>query len=163
MEARVKLVRSGDRTRTSCTHERTCVGATNALTNWASQTNRGWWVTGLALMRWRTHRPTAFQIRGSTAPQPTGSYNQTAHRDYADNSRKSPQTENSASIKYSDLLISEVWSEGERTPSVSTLLKNRAMWAYALIAAFSRKLETIINYKTTYDITIQKSRDFRIG
>jgi len=36
MEARVKLVRSGDRTRTSCLHERTCVGAANALTNWAS-------------------------------------------------------------------------------------------------------------------------------
>jgi len=30
MEARVELVRSGDRTRTSCTHERTCVGAANA-------------------------------------------------------------------------------------------------------------------------------------
>jgi len=33
MEARVELVRSGDRTRTSCTHERTCVGAANALAN----------------------------------------------------------------------------------------------------------------------------------
>jgi len=31
MEARVELVCSGDRTRTSCTHERTCVGAANAL------------------------------------------------------------------------------------------------------------------------------------
>jgi len=39
MEARVKLVRSGDRTRTSCTHERTCVGAANALTDSASQTD----------------------------------------------------------------------------------------------------------------------------
>jgi len=35
MEARVELVRSGDRIRTSCTQERTCVGAANALTNWA--------------------------------------------------------------------------------------------------------------------------------
>jgi len=40
MEARFKLVRSGDRTRTSCTNERTCVGAASALTNWASQTDR---------------------------------------------------------------------------------------------------------------------------
>jgi len=40
MEARVELVRSGDRTRTSCTHERTCVRAANALTNWASQTDK---------------------------------------------------------------------------------------------------------------------------
>jgi len=40
MEARVELVRSGDRTQTSCTHERTCVGAANALTNWASQTEK---------------------------------------------------------------------------------------------------------------------------
>jgi len=39
MEARVKFVRSRDPTRTSCTHERTCVGAANALTNWASQTD----------------------------------------------------------------------------------------------------------------------------
>jgi len=39
MEARVELIRSRDRTRTSCTHERTCVGAANALTNWASQTD----------------------------------------------------------------------------------------------------------------------------
>jgi len=41
MEARVELVRTGDWTRTSCTHERTCVGAANTLTNWASQTDRG--------------------------------------------------------------------------------------------------------------------------
>jgi len=31
MEAGVELVRSGDRTRTSCTHERTCVGAAKRL------------------------------------------------------------------------------------------------------------------------------------
>jgi len=40
IEARVGHVRSGDRTRTSCTHERTCVGAANTLTIWASQTDR---------------------------------------------------------------------------------------------------------------------------
>jgi len=40
MEVRVELVCSGVRTRTSCTHERTCVRAANALTNWASQTNQ---------------------------------------------------------------------------------------------------------------------------
>jgi len=39
MEARVELVRSGDPTRTSCTHERTCVRAANAFTNLASQTD----------------------------------------------------------------------------------------------------------------------------
>jgi len=39
MEARVELVRSGDRTRTSCIHEPTCVRAASALTNWASQTD----------------------------------------------------------------------------------------------------------------------------
>jgi len=39
MEARVELVRSRDRTRTFCTHERTCVGAANTLTNCASQTD----------------------------------------------------------------------------------------------------------------------------
>jgi len=33
MEVRVELVLSGDRTRTTCTHERTCVGAAYALTN----------------------------------------------------------------------------------------------------------------------------------
>jgi len=38
MEARVKLVRSGDYTQTSCTHEQTCVGAANALTELARQT-----------------------------------------------------------------------------------------------------------------------------
>jgi len=46
MEARVKLVCSRDRTRTSCTHERTCVRVANALTNWASQADRqteAWW------------------------------------------------------------------------------------------------------------------------
>jgi len=32
MEAKVELVISGDRIRNSCTHERTCVGAANALT-----------------------------------------------------------------------------------------------------------------------------------
>jgi len=45
MEARVELVRSGDRTRTSCTHEWTnwtCVGAANSLNNWASQTDSDW-------------------------------------------------------------------------------------------------------------------------
>jgi len=40
MKARVELVRSGDQTRIPGTHERTCVGAANALTNWASQTDR---------------------------------------------------------------------------------------------------------------------------
>jgi len=40
MEARVELACSGDPTRTSCTHERTCVRAANAVTNWASQTDR---------------------------------------------------------------------------------------------------------------------------
>jgi len=39
MEARVELGCSGDWTRTSCTHEQTSVGAANALTNWASQTD----------------------------------------------------------------------------------------------------------------------------
>jgi len=39
MEARVELVCSGDRTWTSCTHERTCVRAANALTNRASHTD----------------------------------------------------------------------------------------------------------------------------
>jgi len=39
MEARVELVCSGDRTRTSCTHERICIRAANDLTNWASQTD----------------------------------------------------------------------------------------------------------------------------
>jgi len=33
MEAGVDFVYCGDRTRTSCTPERTCVGAINALTN----------------------------------------------------------------------------------------------------------------------------------
>jgi len=40
MEARVELIRSRDWTRTSCTHERTCVRVANALTNWASQTDK---------------------------------------------------------------------------------------------------------------------------
>jgi len=37
MEAGVEPVRSGDQTQTSCTHERTCVRAANALTNWATR------------------------------------------------------------------------------------------------------------------------------
>jgi len=37
MEARVKRVCSRDQIRTSCTHERTCVRAPNALPNYASQ------------------------------------------------------------------------------------------------------------------------------
>jgi len=37
MEARVKLDCSGDRTRTFCIHERTCVGAANASTELAKQ------------------------------------------------------------------------------------------------------------------------------
>jgi len=41
MESRVELIHSGDRTLTSCTHEWTCVGAVNALANWASQTDGG--------------------------------------------------------------------------------------------------------------------------
>jgi len=52
MEARVELVRLGDRTRTSCIHERTCVGAANALTNWASQTDV-WFVTCCPVSIWR--------------------------------------------------------------------------------------------------------------
>jgi len=39
MEARVERVGSRDRTRTFCTHERTCIGPANALTNWTSQTD----------------------------------------------------------------------------------------------------------------------------
>jgi len=54
MEARVKLVCSEDRTRTSCTHERPCGGSTNALTNWASQTdsiqNYLWVLTTIAFV-----------------------------------------------------------------------------------------------------------------
>jgi len=37
MAARVELVRCGGRIQTSCSDEQTCVGATNALTNLASQ------------------------------------------------------------------------------------------------------------------------------
>jgi len=36
-----QLSYNNDRTRTSCTHERTCAAAANALTNWASQTDNG--------------------------------------------------------------------------------------------------------------------------
>ena len=39
MESWVEIVCSGDGTRTSRTHEWTCVGAANDLTNWASQTD----------------------------------------------------------------------------------------------------------------------------
>jgi len=39
MEARVKILCCGDRTWTSCTRERKCVGDVNALTNWASRTD----------------------------------------------------------------------------------------------------------------------------
>jgi len=67
MEARVELVRSGDRNRTSCTqHERTCVGAANALTNWASQTDRSGSVGWLMRRQVSSRRPmrNGWQLHG---------------------------------------------------------------------------------------------------
>jgi len=80
MEARVELVRPGNRTRTSCTRELTCVRAANTLTNWAGQTLRStilpfslrtpWpsWVGRVDLvlrpgrdLRWARPRPPAYR------------------------------------------------------------------------------------------------------